>query len=314
LITSRLLTFSIRMSENKKVFFIVNKFSGTGYKDSIEGRILATCMECGLEPTIEFTKQRGHATELAQAAAEGGFNRVFAVGGDGTVNETARGLLHSDAALGILPKGSGNGLARHLGISTSFKTALSLVRSHAVIKMDAIQINDCISVNVAGIGFDGHVAALFGTNGKRGLPGYARLVLKEFSAFGEFDGRANIDGTEVDLTGFIMAVCNSSQFGNNARIAPYASVCDAQLDLCLVRKASLIRSIGLVRKIFTGKIESSPLVTIRKMKNVQISLNGPVHFHVDGEPHPKASHFDVRVLPGALNVIVPDRPKPGINY
>jgi diacylglycerol kinase (ATP) len=293
------------MSENKKVFFIVNKFSGTGYKDSIEGRILSTCLQAGLEPTIEFTKQRGHATELAQAAVAEGFNRVFAVGGDGTVNETARGLLHTDAALGILPNGSGNGLARHLGISTSFKTALSLIHSTSMIKMDSTLVNGHLSVNVAGIGFDGHVAALFGKNGKRGLPGYARLVLKEFSGFQEFGGQANIDGEAVDLKGFIMAVCNSSQFGNNARIAPHASVCDAELDLCLVRKTSFLKAVNLIRKVFAGNLDTSPLVTIRKMKNLQLSLSSPVHFHTDGEPHPKASEYTIKVLPGSLNVIVP---------
>src|SRR5688500_15924662 len=108
------------MSENKKVFFIVNKYSGTGYKDSIEGRILSTCADLSIEPAIEFTQEKGHATELAREAVKDGFQRVFAVGGDGTVNETAQGLMGSNAALGILPKGSGNGLARHLGISTRF--------------------------------------------------------------------------------------------------------------------------------------------------------------------------------------------------
>jgi len=231
---------------------------------------------------------------------------VFAVGGDGTVNEIARGLLHSPAALGILPKGSGNGLARHLGIPTRFSSALSLINSKKIVEIDSALINDLVSVNVAGIGFDGHVAAMFGKNGKRGLFGYAKLVLKEFPNFKEFKGRAVIDGNDINLESFIVAVANASQFGNNATVAPYASVCDAQLDLCLIRKAPLIRTMGLVRRIFTGKIHTSPLVTIIKMKSLQLSLASPVHFHIDGEPHPKAREFTIKVVPASLKVIVPD--------
>src|SRR5689334_21507499 len=117
---------SLIMAESKKVFFIVNKFSGAGYQDSLEGQIISHCTRIGIEPTIEFTRERGHATELASAAITNGFQRIFAVGGDGTVNEVAQAIVKTSAALGILPKGSGNGLARHLRIPTKFTNALSL--------------------------------------------------------------------------------------------------------------------------------------------------------------------------------------------
>lgn len=294
------------MSENKKVFFIVNKFSGPGYRDSIEGRILSASIKSGLEPTIEFTKERGHATELALGAVKAGFTRVFAVGGDGTVNETAQGLLNTDTELGIIPNGSGNGLARHLGIPMRFSSSLSMIASKHVIRMDTAMINDKISVNVTGIGFDGHVAARFGTNGKRGLPGYVNVVLKEFGGFEEFNGIAIIDGEKLPLTSFIVAIANSSQFGNNARIAPYASVCDGQLDLCLVRKAPFIRTFGFVRKVFTGRIDTSPFVSIRHVKNMELTLDAPMHFHVDGEPHLPAKYFAIKILPASLSVVVPN--------
>jgi YegS/Rv2252/BmrU family lipid kinase len=294
------------MSENKKVFFIVNKFSGTGYKDSVEGRILSRCASLGLEPTIEFTKDKGHATELARTAASDGFNRVFAVGGDGTVNETAQGLIHTTCALGILPKGSGNGLARHLGISTTFKKALQLIGSEKTISIDTALINDLLSVNVAGIGFDGHVAALFGNNGKRGLPGYAKVVLNQFNGFQEFGGKALVDGESLTLKSFIIAIANSSQFGNNAKIAPYASVCDAELDLCLIKKPSFVGTLALLKKMFSGEIDTSSLVSIRKMKSLELTLEKPVHFHIDGEPYRAEQNFRVQISPASLQVIVPD--------
>src|SRR5689334_8156918 len=141
------------MSENKKVFFIVNKYSGRGYRDSLEGRIISACADAGIEAAIDFTRERGHATELAMKAVNDGFTRVFAVGGDGTVNEVAQGLINSNAALGILPKGSGNGLARHLGISMRLASALSLIDSNKTINMDTLIVNGRLSVNVSGIVF-----------------------------------------------------------------------------------------------------------------------------------------------------------------
>ena len=109
------------MNESKKVLFIINKYSGSGYRPEVEGRIITRCVELNLECTIEFTKDRGHAKELAHEAVTKNFNMVFAVGGDGTVNEVAQGLVHSDVIMGILPKGSGNGLARHLSIPINLK-------------------------------------------------------------------------------------------------------------------------------------------------------------------------------------------------
>jgi len=182
------------MSENNKVFFIINKYSGASYRPEVEGRIITACGQLNLECSIEFTKERGHATELARQAVEQDFRTIFAVGGDGTVNEVAQGIVNTPATMGILPKGSGNGLARHLCIPMSFMRSLATLSSRQTIKMDTVLVNGRLSVNIAGIGFDGHVAGLFGRNGKRGLIGYARLVIKEFRSFKEFPVDMEVDG------------------------------------------------------------------------------------------------------------------------
>ena len=174
------------MSENNKVFFIINKYSGASYRPEVEGRIITACGQLNLECSIEFTKERGHATELARQAVEQDFRTIFAVGGDGTVNEVAQGIVNTPATMGILPKGSGNGLARHLCIPMSFMKSLATLSSRQTIKMDTVLVNGRLSVNIAGIGFDGHAAGLFGKDGKRGLIGYARLVIKEFRASRNF--------------------------------------------------------------------------------------------------------------------------------
>lgn len=172
--------------------------------------------------------------------------------------------------------------------------------------MDTARINHIIAVNVAGIGFDGHVAMLFGRNGKRGLTGYVSLVLKEFWNYTEFKGRAVTDGDTFEFKTFIAAVANASQFGNNAAIAPHASVCDGHLDLCLIKKPSFIAAIGLVRKLFSGRIDASSLVTIRKTRKLKITLDDQIAFHVDGEAYPMTNEFDIEVVPNSLNVIVPE--------
>lgn len=294
------------MSENKKVFFIVNKSSGTDYRDSIEGTIIAKSIASGWEPAIEFTRHRGHATELATAAAADGFERVFAVGGDGTVNEVAQALMGTNVSLGILPKGSGNGLARHLGIPMRFTSALSLIHSTRSVQMDVMMINDRVSVNVSGIGFDGHVASRFGRNGKRGLPGYVKLVMKEFRSFNEFSGRAVIDGAGVPLTSFIVAIANSSQFGNNARVAPLASICDHQLNVCMIRKVPILQAAGLVSRLFNGTFSGSRHVTTRTAQKIELFLDRPVAYHIDGEPQEERDEFRINVVPGAIKVIVPE--------
>jgi diacylglycerol kinase (ATP) len=297
------------MNESKKVFFIINRFSGTGYQDSIEGRIIDACAALNYSCTIEYTRERGHATELAQIAVSEKFDMAFAVGGDGTVNEVAQGLIGSQVAMGILPKGSGNGLARHLGIPMKFPSALNLLQSSLTINMDTMSINGKLSVNVSGIGFDGHVAGMFGKNGKRGLAGYTKLVLKEFISYKEREAQVIVDGTAHQTQSFIIALANSSQFGNNARVAPLASVHDGLIDVCFIRKVPFSHVIGFATKMFTGMLDKSSLVKMYKGKKISIVFPEPVAFHIDGEPQPPSAQFDVHIDAGRLKMLVPSHKK-----
>ena len=297
------------MPENKKVFFIINKYSGTGYQPEIEGKIITHCGELGMECSIEFTQGRGHATELAKQAVRDGFKMVFAMGGDGTVNEVAKGLIHSKVIMGIMPKGSGNGLARHLGIPLKFPAMLELLKSTQTIAMDTMLVNDHLSVNVSGIGFDGHVAALFGKNGKRGLAGYGKLVLQEFFRFKEFDTELLLDGQSITRSAFVIALANSSQFGNNAKVSPFASVCDQLIDVCFIKKVPLIKALGFAQMMFTGRINKSAFVEIQQAREISIQLSHPMPFHVDGESMEPAVEFLVKMQPGSLNMLVPSAVK-----
>ncbi|HAC25361.1 MAG TPA: hypothetical protein DCE81_10630 [Cytophagales bacterium] len=297
------------MGENKKVFFVINKFSGTGYSPQVEGLITDFCAAQGWHATLEFTKRRGHAVELAQRAVAEAFDVVVAMGGDGTVNEVAQAALHQNISMAILPKGSGNGLARHLGIPLSLKKALTILASRNTIQMDALSVNNRISVNVSGIGFDGHIANLFDRGSSRGFIGYARLVLREYFRYPEAKAVLTIDGKQSESTSWVMAFANSSQFGNNARIAPRASVCDGVMDVGVVRQISLARLPRVAWQLFTGRLEKCSEVTIRQAREVCVLFEHPRAFHIDGEASGTTTELVVKMLPGAMRLLIPETKK-----
>ncbi|MBS1486399.1 MAG: YegS/Rv2252/BmrU family lipid kinase [Bacteroidetes bacterium] len=292
---------------SSSALFIVNKFSGHQYKAGLENLILDECRQAHIKCRIEFTQKRGHATELARWAVDQKINYVFAAGGDGTVNEVAQGLVHTGVPMGILPKGSGNGLARHLRLPMNFKDALKVVSHHREEWIDTILINDKLSVNVSGIGFDAHVASLFSKQTKRGLTGYAKLVLNEFGAFQPFAVQVSMNGEQFTANSFIIAIANSSQFGNNARVAPQASVQDQLIDVSFVQKVPLLHSIGFARKMFNGNLDKSSFVKIRQTPRVLFESPLPLSFHIDGEPMPPARSFDCRIDPLSLKILLPGK-------
>jgi len=285
--------------------FVINRLSGRGYRQNLERQILDHCRQSNQQPVLKFTGYRGHATELAAQAAADGCPTVFAVGGDGTVNEVAKALAHTGAAMGIIPSGSGNGLAKHLNIPMNPAKALSLLQEHRTIHLDALLINDRYAFNVCGIGFDGYVASLFGQNGKRGLSGYVGIILREFFKFDEFRLAAQIDGRDLQERAFIVAVANSSQFGNGATIAPAASVCDGLMDICLIRKPPFLKTINFLVRLFTRQLHRSSLVQIIQATEFRISLEQPIACHVDGEPFGSASHLSISLVPACLKMLVP---------
>ncbi|MBZ0245959.1 MAG: YegS/Rv2252/BmrU family lipid kinase [Cyclobacteriaceae bacterium] len=286
-----------------KVLFIVNKYSGTGYSPAIEEKILAQCKKRNLECAIEFTQEPGHATTLARMAVDNKFKMVFAVGGDGTMNEVAQGLLHSPVAMGIIPKGSGNGLARHLRIPFSIDDALQLLDMKKTINIDTININNHLSVNVSGIGFDGHIAEMFARDGNRGLFTYGKLVVSQFNKFESFECQVSLDGVTTQENLFSISFANSSQFGNNAFIAPTASLCDQLIDVCMVNKMNTFQGIQFVRKLFNKTLHQTQLVRIAQAREIKITTQKKIPFHIDGEAATATTSFDIRINPASLRVI-----------
>ncbi len=287
-----------------KVLFIVNKHAGVGYPGKLEDRILDSCQSNNIECTIEFTAGRGHAIELASSASAKGFQQVVAVGGDGTSNEVAQGLIHTGVPMGIVPRGSGNGLARHLGIPLNTSAAISQLFQSEILAMDTFTVNGKLSLNVSGIGFDGHVTNLFGIKSTRGLLGYVMLTIQEFLRFREFETQLFIDGTSITRQSFIVAIANSSQYGNNAKIAPAASVRDGLLHVNIMKKVPLFR-IDFLYSFFSGNLGESRFCEILEAKSFSLKTNKPIYYHVDGEACGLQDTFNIELLPASLNMLIP---------
>jgi diacylglycerol kinase (ATP) len=287
-----------------KLLFIVNRHAGIGYAKQFEQLVKVACEANHADYVIEYTKARGHATELSSMAVRSGYNKVVAVGGDGTINEVAKGLLQSGIPMGIVPRGSGNGLARHLGIPLNTADAIKSVFSDRWIAMDIFQVNDKLSLNVSGIGFDGHITNLFGIKSPRGLVGYVTLVITEFFRFQEFETAITTDGKTFKRNAFIIAIANSSQYGNNAVIAPTASVCDGFLKVNIMKKMPLYR-LDFVYAFFSGRLGNSSFCEIIETRSFAFKTKEPVSYHVDGEPCGMADFFKITLTPSALHVLLP---------
>lgn len=291
-------------NEFRKVFFIVNKFSGSGFQAEMEQTFKRTCEAREWEFGLAYTQAPGHASTLATEALHAGYKKIVAVGGDGTINEVARSLVHTPAAMGIIPKGSGNGLARHLRIPMKVTDALECLFTSKVIPIDTFRLNDKLSLNVSGIGFDGFVAGLFGGEKQRGFRGYTKLVLSEFMTFPEFEASITSEGRTLTTTQFVIAIANSTQYGNNAKIAPAASVCDGLLDISIVKKFPAYR-LDFIYSFFSGTIHQSEYCETFQVRDVSVQLRAPMAFHIDGEPAGTTDYFKVGIDPASLNMLAP---------
>jgi diacylglycerol kinase (ATP) len=292
------------INKNKKALFIINKFSGTGNHSVLEGRMQTSCEKNKTRCEIQYTQSRGHAITLANDASNNGYDYVIAVGGDGTINEVARGLLNTSTPMGIIPRGSGNGLARHLGISLKTPEAIDTLFESKAIGMDTLMINNKLSLNVSGMGFDGHIANLFAGKSVRGLFGYVKLSLEEFFKFPEFGAEIFLKDKKIKVNAFIIAIANSSQYGNNIKIAPSASVCDGLFQVSVMKKVPAYR-FDFIYSFLRGTPMQSDLFDMMEASVLKIKTSQPVAYHIDGEPSGLDNTFDISLQPSSLKVLVP---------
>lgn len=291
------------MTDSGKTLFIINPKSGMQSKLNIPELIAQHLPASGFE--IVQTEFAGHATELARQGARNGFRVVAAVGGDGTVNEVARGLLGSQAALAIIPKGSGNGLARHLNIPLRVPQALQLFENSTFSQIDTCSINGHPFFTTAGFGFDGYISSVFARSARRGLRSYVELILTEFTKFKPGRAAVQLNQENFDTDCFVMTFANASQYGNNAYIAPMADIRDGLLDVCLIRELSLQKAVAVTYGLLTKKIATSGHAEFFKTREVLVKTAENMPYHADGEYVGEASEFHVQIKPLSLEVLIP---------
>lgn len=287
------------------ILFVINPISGGKAKLRIPALIDRYLDKEKFNANFLLTEYAGHATEIVEEAITKNFDIIVAAGGDGTINEVASKVLQHKKILGILPLGSGNGLARFLNIPQNLKDAILLINQLKTDKIDSATFNNKCFFNLAGMGFDAHLSAAFSKDKKRGLAGYLKLSFKEVFTYKDEIYNINIDGIDYQRKAFAVTIANSSQYGNNVYIAPHASVKDGLLDVCVIKPFSILKLPVLSYILLNGTAETSDMIEIIKGKNIKISRakEGPVH--VDGEPLNMGKEVQVTINPLSLEVIVP---------
>jgi YegS/Rv2252/BmrU family lipid kinase len=255
---------------------------------------------------ISFTESAGHASTLGKEAVDNKTDFIVAVGGDGTVNEIASQMIGSPCTLGIIPGGSGNGLARHLGIPLAAEKAIKLIFNGKISKIDTGVVNKKAFISIAGIGFDALVAKLFSENKRRGFLTYLSLIAKQFSKYREKKYTLEFEnGEQLTTQAFFISFANSNQFGYDTTISPNALLNDGLLDICIVKKPKFIDLPIILNLLLLKKIDQSPFVQIRQAKKIIINRSKNRFVNIDGEACKLKKKLKVEVKPLSLNVIIP---------
>ncbi|AKC82353.1 hypothetical protein IMCC26134_05435 [Verrucomicrobia bacterium IMCC26134] len=287
--------------------FIFNPRSGHNARNPwLLEHTRAFIAEHKLDASVVPTERPLHATELARRAIDQGCGLVVAIGGDGTMNEVAAALVGTPAALGLIPCGSGNGLGRHLGIPGPGKGAFRALLANRTRLIDTGSADGHAFFNAMGLGFDAEISARFNALIRRGLPAYVRTSLGTLFSYkpAHYTIRAG-EAAPITTPGFIVAVANSDQYGNDCYIAPGARVDDGLLDLTVLSKVNAWNALPLAVRMFAGKLDGAASVTRLRAARFVIERPEPGFIHTDGEVRPAPAAIEVRVLPRSLRIAIP---------
>jgi len=293
--------------EKKKIVFIVNPISGTSSKKGFDKIVEKAIDREKYDYRIVRTEYAGHAAELTTQCVNDGVDICVAVGGDGTVNEVARSLTNSNTALGIVPCGSGNGLARHLCLPMSMKGSLRIINEGATDVFDYGIINEQPFFCTCGMGFDAYVSLKFSQSGKRGLSTYAKMVLREGLRYKGDTYDVTIEDAEGSLhnfDAFLIACANAAQYGNNTYIAPEASMRDGLLDVIIIEAIKRTSATKVLMDLFTKTLKDNPHVRHIKARRLHIHRNTEGAVHFDGDPTTMGTDINISIVPAGLKAVV----------
>lgn len=290
-----------------KILFIINPKAGTGRKDIVEAAIEEHVDKERHSASIIYTSHAEHAAEIAREMG-GKVDIIVAVGGDGTVNEVARSLVHTPTALGIIPVGSGNGLARHLRIPMEPAEAMKIINEACVENLDYGRINGEAFFCTCGVGFDAFISMKFAEAGKRGLSTYIEKTLQDGLSYRPEVYSIEMDGEAETHEAFLIACANASQYGNNAYIAPNASTRDGLLDVTLLTPFTPLEAPQIVLQLFNRQLSKNSHVKIFRTKHLRITRKNEGPAHIDGDPVNMGQSLEVELIPAGLRAVVNSHP------
>lgn len=295
------------MEHKKKIEFIINPNSGlikvVPIKTAIEHLIDANLFDF----SFTYTTHRGHAVELAEQFASTNTDIVVAVGGDGTVNEVGRGLIGSNTAMGIIPCGSGNGLARHIGIPMDLINSIKWLNKHKIINIDYGTINSNPFFCTCGLGFDADVSKRFADSKIRGVVTYVEKILQEALVHKEESITIITDGEEENIEAYIVTFANAGQWGNNIYIAPLASLTDGLLDVTILTPFTPMDVPTLAYHLFNKQIDKNRKIRTFKTRSLTIKREKDGVVHIDGEPIQLGNVLNIEIIKDGLKIAIPTK-------
>lgn len=288
----------------KSILFVINPISGGKNKNDFPNLVDKYLDTNIFQSNYILTEKVGHAGDITHEAVNKGIDIVVAVGGDGTINEIASALEGTNKVMGIIPCGSGNGLARSLGIPLSKKLAVIRLNQLNTDVIDSGTLNGRKFFNIAGMGFDAHISACFAENTTRGWQGYVKTTFSEISQYKSQQYRIQIDGVMYEREAFMVSIANSSQFGNNAYISPLASTKDGLLDVCIISPFPMSKIPLIGYQMFRKSTHKSKYIEIIRGKEIKIFRENAAAVHLDGEPLMMESEINIEIKPLSLSIIV----------
>ena len=308
------------MSNKKHIIFIINPISGTQKKDDFPELIDQMLDHSKFDIELRFTEYRGHAAEIARQSAADGIDVVVAVGGDGTVNEVARSLVHTDTALAIVPCGSGNGLARHLCLPLDMKRSLNIINAAHIEAFDYGLINGLPFFCTCGMGFDAFISLKFAEAGKRGPITYVENVLKEGLKYKPQTYEVSDDTGTHQHEAFLIACANASQYGNNAYIAPGATMKDGLMDVIIMEPFNTLEAPQIAADLFMKTLANNSKIKTFRTDHLHIHRSEPGAIHYDGDPMITGCDIDISIEHLGIRIVTnpevmedPAQPNPVLN-
>lgn len=287
------------------ILFILNPISGTVSKANIPSLIERYLDKGRFEWSICYTEYAGHAEEIARAAAERGVDVVVAVGGDGTVNEVARGLVKTKTALAIIPCGSGNGLARHLMIPLDARLSVNVINEMEIHSLDYGVIDNHPFLCTCGVGFDAFIAERFASAGKRGMMTYLEKIFKDGLSYESETYEYSIDeGEYVEKKAWLISCANASQYGNDAYIAPQASMKDGLLDIVVMDPVGVQNALSVNMEMINKTLDKNSNIQTFKGRRLVVKRKTEGFVHFDGEPAMAPAEVEIYLVERGINIVV----------